>query len=187
MRNKGESTRVIELVDGGVGAPHSLDVIYDLPEDFESFYRRELTGLTVLARAMAGPAVAESIAQESMLAAYRRWDEICGSSSPLAWTRSVCMHKAVSVVRRRSMEHRMLRQLGSFRGRFAASDSVEALWLRVRRLPPRQAQAVALHYALDLPLGEVAAALGCSVATVEADLSDARAALARSWISGEED
>ncbi len=178
---------MIELIDGGVGAPHSLDVIYDLPEDFESFYRRELAGLTVLARVLAGPAVAEDVAQEAMLAAFRRWDEVRGYPSPLAWTRSVCLHKSVAVVRRRTMEQRLLRQLGSFRGgRSASADSQEAFWAMVRGLPLEQAQAVALHYALDLPLTEVASALGCSEFAAAAHISSARASLARSWRTDED-
>jgi RNA polymerase sigma-70 factor (ECF subfamily) len=50
-------------------------------------------------------------------------------------------------------------------------------WGEVRRLPRRQAQAVALFYALDLPVTEVAATLGCAEGTVKVHLSRARAEL----------
>jgi Sigma-70 region 2 len=41
--------------------------------DFDDFYRAELPLLVALARALCGAAVADDIAQEAMLVAYRRW------------------------------------------------------------------------------------------------------------------
>lgn len=73
----------------------------------------------------------------------------------------------------------MLRQLGSFRAETpSAPVEDEQVWSAVRALPKRQAQVVALHYALDLSVAEVAATLGCAEGTVKAHLSRARAALA---------
>jgi RNA polymerase sigma-70 factor (ECF subfamily) len=51
-------------------------------------------------------------------------------------------------------------------------------WSLVRQLPMRQGQVVALHYALDLPIAEIAVILGCAEGTVKVHLSRARAALA---------
>ena len=47
----------------------------------------------------------------------------------------------------------------------------------VRRLPARQQEAVVLHYLLDLPVTDTAAAMGCDQGTVKTHLSRARAAL----------
>jgi RNA polymerase sigma-70 factor (ECF subfamily) len=45
-------------------------------------------------------------------------------------------------------------------------------------LPARQLEAVVLYYGLDLPVEDVASAMGCRAGTVKAHLSRARAALA---------
>jgi RNA polymerase sigma-70 factor (ECF subfamily) len=150
--------------------------------DFDAFYRREFPRLVVLARVLAGPAVADDVAQEAMLVAYRKWDEVELLASPAGWVRSVCLHKAVSVVRRRSVEQRVLRTIGSFRSdRGAPVEEDERFWSEVRKLPLRQAQVVALHYALDLGVVEIAATLGCAEGTVKSHLSRGRAALAKAW------
>jgi RNA polymerase sigma-70 factor (ECF subfamily) len=48
----------------------------------------------------------------------------------------------------------------------------------VRRLPRRQAQAIALHYVLDMGVADIAMTLGCSDSSVKAHLVRGRAALA---------
>ena len=55
----------------------------------------------------------------------------------------------------------------------------EAFWQAVRRLPARQAQAVALYYFEDYSVRDIAAVLDCSEGTVKTHLSRARAAVAR--------
>lgn len=44
-------------------------------------------------------------------------------------------------------------------------------------LPPKQQTAVILHYAIDLPIAEVAVVMGCADGTVKAHLAKARASL----------
>ena len=51
------------------------------------------------------------------------------------------------------------------------------VWAAVRRLPRRQAQAVALHYVGGLTLDEIGEALGCSTGTVKSHLHRARTRL----------
>lgn len=157
------------------------------PADFEAFYRCEYPGLVVLAWVLPGPALAEDVAQEAMLEAHRKWDAVLGHESPVGWVRAVCLRKAASVARRRTLERRLLQQAGAFRAEAAiAVGEDERFWQAVRSLPLRQAQAVALHYALDLSVVEVAETLGCAEGAVKAHLSRARSALAstRSWAGG---
>jgi RNA polymerase sigma-70 factor (ECF subfamily) len=179
----GAGGELLTLVDHGpIPESADIDVAAELPGDFDAFYRREFPRLVVLARALAGPAVADDVAQEAMLVAYRKWDEVQLLVSPVGWVRTVCLRKAVSVVRRRSVEQRVLRTIGSFRSdRGAPVEEDERFWSEVRRLPLRQAQAVALHYALDLAVVEIAETLGCAEGTVKSHLSRGRAALARAW------
>jgi RNA polymerase sigma-70 factor (ECF subfamily) len=49
----------------------------------------------------------------------------------------------------------------------------------IRGLPPRQQEAVALHYLLDLTVADTATAMGVDEGTVKTHLSRAREALAR--------
>ena len=63
---------------------------------FEDFYRSELPGLVALAHGLAGPRLAEELAQEAMLAAYRRWREVGDLEHPRAWVRRTCANLAVS-------------------------------------------------------------------------------------------
>jgi RNA polymerase sigma factor (sigma-70 family) len=147
-------------------------------ESFDGFYRRELAGLIAFACALAGSACAEDIAQDAMLAAYRRWDHVAQLDIPAAWVRRVCANRAVSTLRRRSVEARAMLRLGS-RGTdvepMAAAH--ESFWAEVRKLPRRQAQVIALHYIYDLGVAEIARTLGCAEGTVKVHLSRGRAAL----------
>ena len=81
---------------------------YRLPpaESFDDFYRRTYAGLLVLARALVG-ASAEDVAQDAMLVAYRKWNQVGTMASPVGWVRRVCLHKAVSTLRRSSVERRL--------------------------------------------------------------------------------
>lgn len=178
---RGTRGELLELVDrapaDATTSPQPQD--RTTPDSFESFYRRQLPQLLVLARALVGPLLAEDVAQEAMLVVYRRWAEVQLLASPEGWARSVCMHKGVSLARRRTVEQRVLRQVGSFRA--PASPHIEEdekFWTLVRGLPRRQAQVVALHFALDLGVAEIASTLGCAEGTVKVHLSRARAALA---------
>src|SRR4051812_34236711 len=84
-------------------------------ERFDAFYRRELPALVALAVALSGSASAEDIAQEAMLAAYRRWDVVSHLDLPAAWVRRVCANRCVSTLRRRAVEGRAMLRLGARR------------------------------------------------------------------------
>ena len=159
------------------------------PEPFDAFYRRELGGVIALARALCGPSLADDVAQEAMLAAYRRWEEVARLELPVAWVRRVTVNIATSGLRRRAAEARALLRLGARRRAYVDLDaSHEVFWADVRRLPRRQAQVAALHYVDDLSVADIAATLGCSQGTVKQHLARARKALAgpaRTWTEQE--
>jgi RNA polymerase sigma-70 factor, ECF subfamily len=150
----------------------------DIGEPFEAFYRREFPRLVALAHGLAGPALAADLAQEAMIVAYRRWDEVQTFKSASGWVRGVCANTAVSAVRRRLAEGRAITRLRA-RPAFhqGEGDSDEEFWREVRRLPRRQAQVIGLHYALDMSVTDVAAALGCAEGSVKAHLFKARQTL----------
>ena len=156
------------------------------PQSFEDFYRQELPRVLALAHALCG-AAGDDAAQEAMLAAYRRWDEVALLDSPAAWVRRVCANKATSVLRRRSAEGRAVLRLAGRREEVAPEPVASDFWAEVRRLPRRQAQAVALFYVCDLDVAGTAATLGLSEGSVKTHLSRARHALAERLGTGEEE
>ena len=150
-------------------------------EPFLAFYQREYRGLVALASSLTGDrSMAEDIAQDALLVAYRRWDEIAALESPLAWVRRVVSNKSVSLIRRRLAELRALTRIGSLAdGRSDSPDGDADFWALVRSLPRRQAQVVALHYVSDMSVKEIAETLGCKEGSVKASLFKARQHLLR--------
>jgi RNA polymerase sigma-70 factor (ECF subfamily) len=67
------------------------------------------------------------------------------------------------------------------------SSESEEFWAAVRALPQRQAQAAALRFVYDMPVGDIAATLGTSEGTVEQHLSRARQSLAQTLGTTEEE
>jgi len=152
-------------------------------EPFEVFYRREYEEAVRLALVLSGSRWgAEDLAQEAFIEAHRRWDEIGRYESPGGWVRRVIANRSVSLYRRRIAEGRALVKLlaGSRHALpHLETESVE-VWDKVRKLPHRQAQVIALTYLEDLSLEEVSEVLGIAVPTVGTHLQRGRRALARS-------
>lgn len=152
---------------------------------FEAFFRSEYPRLVALLVAVTGSRpVAEELAQEALLRAHVRWDRIVRYDRPGAWVRRVALNLASHHRNRRRSEQRAVDRLRRQRPSepYAYADGSVAgddFWALVRRLPPRQAAAVALHHLEDRPVAEVAAILGCAQGTAKAHLHKGRAALAR--------
>jgi len=146
-------------------------------EDFIPFYEREYGGLVALAASLIRDrSMAEDIAQDALLAAYRRWPEVSALESPIGWTRRVVTYKSVSQIRRRVAELRAVARL-SGSATDSAYESDTDFWRLVRSLPRRQAQVVALHYVSDMTVMDIATTLGCQEGSVKASLFKARKSL----------
>src|SRR5215471_9770485 len=126
------------------------------PLPFEDFYRAELGRLVALARGLCAPSLAEDVAQEAMLVAYRRWGTVAELERPDLWVSRVCVRLAVSTFRRRVVELRAVARLARRRepGREPGlvTAETEEFWAAVRALPARQAQAAALRFVYQLPV-----------------------------------
>ena len=173
---------VPEPAEPVVAVSEPAEPVVHLPwvEAFETFYLREYSSLVALAHALTGSrAHAEDVAQEAMLAAYRRWDHVTTLDAPHAWVRRACANLATSVVRRRVVEARALVRLRGRRSEVRELDADDGeFWTEVRRLPRRQAQCIALRYVYGCSLAEIAEVVGCAEGTVKVHLARGRARLA---------
>jgi len=163
----------------GVVAVRGVVVATGARIDFDDFYRAELPRLVALARALCGPAVADDVAQEALLAAYRRWRDVGYLEHPEAWVRRTCSNLAVSQYRRKVTELRALTRLANRPQPRALEPADEVFWAAVRGLPRRQAQAAALRYLYDLDVADIARTLEITEGSVKQHLSRARTRLVR--------
>lgn len=162
----------------------------DVPPDtvvarvpFERFYEQEYRSVVGLAYALSGSrSASEDLAQEAFIAAHRNWDRIGAYDKPGAWVRRVVANLSVSRYRRLTTEARALTRLGGMRRDAEVlpelPSEAEAFWGHVRRLPRRQAQAIALHYLEDRSVADIAEILECSANTVKVHLHKGRTQLA---------
>jgi len=164
-----------------MGAPEDRPLVVSVGETFETFYAREFRPLVALAYVLSGSrAAAEDLAQEAMVAAYRGWDRVSVMDSPSGYVRRTAANLAASAFRRRVREARALLRLAGQRQPVTEMDEPdEQFWAAVRRLPKRQAQAVALRYVYDCPVLEVAELMDISEGAAKAHLHKARRAVER--------
>ena len=152
-----------------------------IPGSFDAFYRSEFPRMVNIAYALSGSRLAaEDLAQDAMIAAHREWGRVGALDKPGAWTRRVVINKAASLYQRRMAELRAVARLDPFRGSFPQPLDAESehLWHEVRRLPRRQAQAIALFYVDDLTVATIAEVMECTESTVKVHLHKARQTLA---------
>jgi RNA polymerase sigma-70 factor, ECF subfamily len=165
--------------DGGEAVAALAPTVPARPSaSFEAFYADHMATSLAVLLALRGPRVAaEELVQEAFVRAYDRWDEVGVMARPDLWVQRVALNLATSQLRRLAAEGRALvRSAG--RGAEAAEtfdfEAAEGFWRLVRRLPPRQSRVVALHYAADRSVAEIAEVLGVAEGTVKAHLHKAR-------------
>lgn len=148
---------------------------------FADLFRSEHPRLVALVTALTGDrALAEDVAQEALLRAFREWDRIADYERPGAWVRRVAVNLATSAGRRRRSERRALTRVAA-RPQPTADDPAanpSDLWARVRDLPARQATALVLFYVGDASVADVARTMECAEGTAKALLHQGRTALA---------
>jgi RNA polymerase sigma-70 factor, ECF subfamily len=152
------------------------------PEPFEMFYLREYPQVVGLLHGLLGSRlVAEELAQETFLVAYRDWDRISGLDNPRAWVRKVAINQRGLFVRAYLRQQTKERDavVRDEEDRIKLADDHAEVWQAIRSLPPLQAQVIALHYYEDYSVAQVAAALGKAPGTIKAQLHHGRRKLAR--------
>lgn len=145
-------------------------------EVYQASYRR----LVVQLIGTCGDAsMAEEVVQEAFVRAIARSSAFRRMDNPEAWLR----HVAVNLARSR---WRRMKKFTGLMPRLAVSGTAPdlspdhvTLMAALARLPQAQREAIAMHHLADLPVHEIAAALGVPSGTVKARLVRGRAALAQ--------
>lgn len=160
---------------------------------FEQFFRAKVGRVLAVVLALRGHTVgAEDVAQEAFARAYERWDTVGRMDRPDLWVQRVALNLATSRLRNLGAEGRAVARLQARSGRdsedlHAGALVDESFWAAVRRLPHKQARVVALRYAGDLSIDEIASTVGVAPGTVNSQLVTARKRLAALLSDGEED
>lgn len=152
-------------------------------------YPRLVGGLTLY---VGDHAVAEELAQEALLRAFRRWEHVNRLDAPAAWVWRVGVNLANSHFRRRGAERRARARLDT--DGTSPPDSPDLAWAvavrdAIAELPARQRSALILRYYLDLPVEDAARHMEASPDAVRSLTKRAVAALRaqlRSDVSSQE-
>lgn len=141
---------------------------------FEDLYLREYPGLVAVATALSGYD-GEDLVQDAMVRALANWEKVQQLERPGGWCHRVLVNLCRSRRRRQVTEARFFSRLRREEPSSPApSDDVMSFWSAVRELPERPRIVVALYYAGDRSVAEIAAVLGVPEGTVRSDLSRAR-------------
>jgi RNA polymerase sigma-70 factor (sigma-E family) len=155
---------------GGADASHAVTALY----------RSHALGLTRLAFIILGDRhAAEDVVQEAFCGLYRAWDRLPDHGNVLGYLRVSVVNGCRSAQRR---VKRAPRPLAVPPAASAESDALlgeeqRAAVAALRRLPPRQREALVLRYFEDLPEHEIALAMGVSRGTVKSTTARGLAAL----------
>ena len=156
------------------GADAALDELY-------AAHWRQLVRLSVLLVRDVG--LAEEIVQDAFVAMHGRWGRLREPDKALAYLRQTVVNRSRSALRHRAVVTRYEAaqrmpavQPGADEPAVAAVRR-DAVLDALRRLPPRQREALALRYYLDLSEAEIADAMGISRGAVKSHASRGSAAL----------
>jgi len=154
---------------GWVASPDEADFRQVYEQAFPIVYR-------VAYRFCGRREAAEDAAQEAFARAFERWGRLRAEPWVVGWVVTTALNIVRRGARREPEPSRDARE-PAYQGM-----DVEAeldLWRAIRELPKRQAEAVVLHYVVDLPVAQVAEVMGCREGTAKAHLGRARERLAR--------
>jgi RNA polymerase sigma-70 factor (ECF subfamily) len=151
--------------------------------EFRAMYEREFPAVFRAVRLFCGDAVvAEDATQEAFARALARWKRIGSRPWAAGWVTTTALNVARRSLRRRPTPT-VPPEVSPDPDRDEELDLIDA----IRRLPSRQQEAVALHYLLDLPIADAAAAMGCDPGTVKTHLARARTTLAGALRDGDDE
>jgi RNA polymerase sigma factor (sigma-70 family) len=153
--------------------------------DFDEYFRQQYPQLVAELDYILGDTdLARDVAQDAFIRQYVSWVRLSRYDKPGAWVRKVALRMAFRV-RKNQFRNAPLEYATDTEIRPVDSARVLDVRNAVLRLPETQRAAIILFYFRDLPVAEVATALGCKEATVKVHLHQARKRLAELLISYE--
>ena len=151
-----------------------------------ALYEAHALGMIRLAHIMLGDRQsAEDVVQEAFCGLYRRWSHLADPGSAVHYVRSAVLNHCRSVLRRRTTSHAPRDLTGHPEAVRSAESAVltreerDEIMRAVRRLPPRQREALVLRFYLDLSAEETATTMGISPSSVRSATHRALASLGR--------
>jgi RNA polymerase sigma-70 factor (sigma-E family) len=165
-----------DMAAGDTSTRGRSEAPYDRAEYIGRLYDDHFASLRRLAFALVGEAgPAEEIAQEAFVRLYASWRRLDRLEHAPSFLRKIVVNLCRSRGRRIAVVRRAEPLL-------RVPTSVEQpdvalrmdVWAALSSLPPRQRACAVLRYLEDLPEGEIAELLGCSIGTVKSQLHRAR-------------
>ena len=149
-----------------------------------TLYEAHALGMIRLAHIMLGDRQgAEDAVQEAFCGLYRRWSHLSDPGSAVHYVRSAVLNHCRSVLRRRTTSRAPREATGlpepvrSAESAVLTREERDEIMRAVRRLPPRQREALALRFYLDLSAEETATTMGISASSVRSATHRALASL----------
>lgn len=145
--------------------------------EFCAAIRTRLVG--ALSLACGDRAVAEELAQDTLVRVWERWGQVRQMESPEGWAFRTGFNLASSWRRRRSAERRANRRSATHSETPDLPNGVDTRAVRaaVSGLPERQRAVVVARFYLGFNVAETAALLDCAAGTVKATTHQALASL----------
>jgi RNA polymerase sigma-70 factor (ECF subfamily) len=166
-------------MDERIGRADALAGFTADAEGFDAFYQGSAHQVLKQLYAMCGDLEeARDCLQEGYARAWQRWDQLASYDNPAAWVRTAAWRVAISRWRHARRLFRAPDAPGPQPDAFEQLADLVSLSTAIRKLPPRQREAVVLHYLAGLSIDEIAAQVHSPPGTVKARLSRGRAALA---------
>jgi RNA polymerase sigma-70 factor, ECF subfamily len=148
--------------------------VVEVRASFEDLYRRSFPGLVGVATALTGSSEdARDLVQDTMIRAFVRWPHVSRLDAPTAWCHRVLTNACRSWWRRRQTERRHQWRFQP-RSTDAVTGDAVLFWDAARALPTRPRTVVALHFAGEYTMAEIAQILGVPEGTVRSDIARAR-------------
>jgi RNA polymerase sigma factor (sigma-70 family) len=158
----------------------------DDPDPLGALHREHYAALVRLATLVLGDVgLAEQVTQDAFVKLQLRWGGLQRLEKAPAYLRSAVLNGARSQLRHHRVRDRYVSRrtvapaVATPETSLVHQDTHERVVAALRRVAPRQREALALRYYLDLPEAEIAAAMGVSAGSVKVHLHRGIAALAR--------
>lgn len=140
---------------------------------FAEFYQVEFDAVFLGAVATCGVGdVALEATQEAFCRAFARWGRLHSEPWAGAWVMTTTLNLCRRRLRKRPSAGQTLAD--NSRGELSSIEDRVDLLTTLRKLPPRQREAILLHYFGDYPVGVVAEMMGLSEGTVKTHLHRGR-------------